>query len=424
MSDEALRALERAAASDTSQVLALATALERAGRPDDAWVALCRGVDRPEVRAQLAGRPAWTHPGGRGARALDVPPVRQAPRTRWTAPVEDGQRLLASPMGIVVLEGVSDRPTAVLDPRTGERRWTPDQFTRDAWLDGGLLLAHRRLEELHAWRLWAEDGEALPGVARARMSAAPERFDLATEGGATRLVARPLLAPAAAGRDLEATRPQVVGRAGLAVSRILGARAIVADVHPPGAFVLVGQWFDPSARVESAWVRELGEPPSAAPLWSRPGELLAADDLDVVVRTVEPHGPTVRLLDLDGGERWSVPAQAVVALGPRHVVLGPYLVTRRSRPFGASAARVYERATGNRVIDVPYQETLARGCLVRDLLVLPGADDTLAAWTLGGSLAWRVPLGGRPLDLAPLPGALVVLLEGRRVLCLEEPRPS
>lgn len=417
MSDEQLRALERAAATDTGQVLALAMALERAGRPDEAWVALCRGVDRPEVRAELVGRPAWTHPlGPGGARFLDVPPVRQPPRVRWTTTVRDGRRLLASPLGVVVLEGVSDRPTAVLDPRTGQLRWAPDPLTRDAWLDGGLLLAHRRLEELLAWRLWADDGDARPEVGRHALRAGPGRLDL--NDGGRRADAHPLLAPEATGRHLEVMQPQVVGRSGLAVSRVHGARAIVARER--ACPLLLGQWFDPADQVETTWVRELDAPPSAAALWTRPGHLLAADDQGVLVRTDEPHGFAVRLLALDGGERWAAPAQHVAALGPRHVVLGPHLVTRRSRPFGDAAARVYDRATGHRRVDVPLQASPFQGCLVRDLLVLPGPDGTLAAWTLDGALAWRAPVGAAVRDVAPLPGALVALQDDGQVLCLDE----
>ena len=53
MSDQELRTLERAAAADPARTLAYARALERAGRADEGWLALCQALDDPAVRAEL-----------------------------------------------------------------------------------------------------------------------------------------------------------------------------------------------------------------------------------------------------------------------------------------------------------------------------------------------------------------------------------
>lgn len=134
MSDDALRALERAVAAGGSPAdrLALARALERCGRGDEVLEVLWPAAADPAVRAELARRPAWTHQpwNHSSSRYLDVAPLDGPPRVAWWAPLPGGDShepcsqqsndLFASPLGIVVHR----RGTVeLLDPSTGESRW-------------------------------------------------------------------------------------------------------------------------------------------------------------------------------------------------------------------------------------------------------------------------------------------------------------
>src|SRR5687767_10014033 len=120
--DEDLRTLERAAGEDPAACLRYAAALERVGRKDDAFPALCAMKQHAAVRDVLARWPAWTHSqGGPGeTRWLDVLPVRRAPRVRWSAGLA-GAELVVSAFGVAAVEKSEHRRRlVVLDPDTGQ----------------------------------------------------------------------------------------------------------------------------------------------------------------------------------------------------------------------------------------------------------------------------------------------------------------
>lgn len=145
--DDELRALERLAATDPAQRLRLAAALVRAGRHHDVFEALRPGLADPAVRAAVVRLPAWTHPWGGDAGAtrwLDVRPVRRTPRVRWQARTNHGYGLVATALGVVLVESAdeeleADEPLAlprvvVLDQDTGARRWQLDlDFSAGDW---------------------------------------------------------------------------------------------------------------------------------------------------------------------------------------------------------------------------------------------------------------------------------------------------
>ncbi len=125
MADDDLRRLEREATrGDPGSSLALAQALRRAGRADDAVSALRPAWRDPAVRAELAEVPIWTHPRGPdGTGYLDVRPLRATPRLRWhladpgAAPYARQDPLIGGPLGLVTCR--ERLKITVLDPETG-----------------------------------------------------------------------------------------------------------------------------------------------------------------------------------------------------------------------------------------------------------------------------------------------------------------
>ncbi len=428
LTDESLRALERAAAADPSRTRALAKALERAGRADEAWVALCRAVDQPDVRAELATRPAWTPAGGPGrTHALDLPPVKREPRARWTARAP-GDRLLASPLGVVVTTG-RGTPVAVLDPTSGRLRWTPSSATRDAWLDRGWLLAHFAGEELHAWRLWNEPGEDDPTAGHERLPSGLVQARIAPAGG-TQLLrdVRPLRLPDgldARGRDARGAGGRVVTGPG-DWNALLVADLLLSSTQ---------------AGFEGPWTTTALDLERGAPLWRAPGRLVAAD---LQGTALAGDGERLVVRDVKGGEAWTAPG-LLRALGPGVALVelrraGGLVLSAGADDDHASHAdvtfelRVVDRATGRLRADLgPYLPARASAgraspILVRDRIYVPDKGDVVCRG-LDGQVPWSVDvaeLGGngraRVVDLAPLPGALVVLLDDRQVVLLEEGR--
>lgn len=126
MSDEALRELERAVreSGTVAARLALARALERVGRKDDALDALGPAIDDAEARREI-GRLA---PPVRESAGLffDVRPIVKEPVVKWEtkggSSVGRSERdaLLAGPLGVVCQK--SDR-VVVFDAESGERRF-------------------------------------------------------------------------------------------------------------------------------------------------------------------------------------------------------------------------------------------------------------------------------------------------------------
>ncbi|HZV02508.1 MAG TPA: hypothetical protein VFF73_37725 [Planctomycetota bacterium] len=120
--DAELRTLERAArGGGARETLAWARGLERAGRQDDAVVALVEVRDDPAVRRHLEALPAWSHVEADAGRTNFVAarPVARDPQVVWKTDVLPGHgaQLLASPLAVAWPGG--DHVVA-LDPRTGE----------------------------------------------------------------------------------------------------------------------------------------------------------------------------------------------------------------------------------------------------------------------------------------------------------------
>ncbi len=445
LSDESLRALERAAAADPSRTLGWAKALARAGRADEAWVALCRAVDQPDARAELATRPAWTHAGGRGrTHALDLPPVKREPRVRWMARAP-GDRLLASPLGVVVTTG-RGTPCVVLDPTSGRLRWTPSSATRDAWLDRSWLLAHFAGEELHAWRLWNEPGEEHPVVGHERLPSGLVQLRVRAEDdgapwgpGAVSVLhdVRPLRLPdglQGRGRDVRGGGGRVVTGPGDWNAFVLAADGARGDVD---LLVASGQ------PREGLWTTTVFEIDRGGERWRAPGRLVAGDARGVVLAVQDGQGDRLMLRDAGGGEMWSAVGE-LRALGA-DVALVELLQTSEegldtwddddhaSHASFTSHLRVLDRATGRLRADLgPYAPARASAgraspILVRDRVFVPDRGDVVCRG-LDGQVPWSVDVAevagnprARVVDLAPLPGALVVALDDRQVVCLEEP---
>lgn len=173
MSDEELRALERAAVDVTSRVR-YAEALLRLGRTDEAIAALVPAAHDPEVRRRIGRFPA------------PVVPILRRPLERWrTAPgtsPHDATPFLAlhvSPLGLVatsrpslsteITRGVTD--AAVFDAETGGRRAFALEG-RPVGIYGHVVLTHSvvrdrpRRQALAAFdivtgeRLWSDEHEA------------------------------------------------------------------------------------------------------------------------------------------------------------------------------------------------------------------------------------------------------------------------
>jgi hypothetical protein len=439
VSDEQLRVLERAAAADPAQALAHARALERAGRADEGWLALCRALEEPAVRAELATRPAWSHRDGPGhTRALDVPPVRRAPRVRWEAPVRSSApRLLASALGVVTMG-----PTAsgehggheLLDPRTGLERARGPAEPR--WLDGELLVGWLLGRVTPAPYLFVQ-----PLVPLGRGAVAPEshpqphlqepalfRLDLAPRAGGLLREGQSFAVP-----------PELHGPSPLGPSLCGGGgRALVwsapgpmpAGGHAPriaatfaGDRLLLSRRDTPSGLV-------LALDDDLTPRWRHDGQLSAADADGALL--VDGQQRLV-LLDTEGRLRWSADDLRPLALG-RDVVVA--LVTDDGQPVGERPPELVllDRATGARRTGLGVLEddwSAPPIALVRDVVLL-ARGGALVARALDGSLLWRVDLAretrlpnARVTDLAPLPGAIAVGLSAGpslagRVVCLEE----
>jgi hypothetical protein len=151
--DDALRTLEREARStaDGEAILRWATALDRAGRPAEAYTALVTGRDHPAVRVALGARPL--DPG---------PPILARPVVRWRrkpAGTDKVELFRVTPLGIVL---GSKARLRVLEPDDGSPRF---ELQGAPWwrLAGDVLLAARaergRLEAFDVWtgeRLFSE----------------------------------------------------------------------------------------------------------------------------------------------------------------------------------------------------------------------------------------------------------------------------
>lgn len=165
--DDELRACEqrlRVEATPDARV-ALARALERVGRRDDAHALLAEDPWPDVVREALRERPCWSAPSGNAGRTrhVDVPGLRRSPRVRWRSPAlldeDDLARLAflgaATPWGIALVIVDDERDAArtiVLEPMTGAMQASIDHQLDLLGVIDGVAVAHNR-PELAAWDL-------------------------------------------------------------------------------------------------------------------------------------------------------------------------------------------------------------------------------------------------------------------------------
>ncbi|MBI3726542.1 PQQ-binding-like beta-propeller repeat protein [bacterium] len=158
--DADLRALERAIESGgPAERLALASALERRGRVDEALSVLLPACEDATVRREIGRFPAWGHPEGTGGntRFVDLPPLAAAPRLLWaTRPFGSRESLLVSPLGVVT--GLRDRGeswTIVLDAETGaDRKWPEASESAPQFIAGDVLVVSQAKGRLAGRDLW------------------------------------------------------------------------------------------------------------------------------------------------------------------------------------------------------------------------------------------------------------------------------
>lgn len=425
LSDESLRALERAAASDRTRTLEWTRALERAGRADEALLALCRAIDQPAVRAALGQVPVWdrTH-------ALDAPPVRRAPRVRWSAWSRRAPGTIeVSPHTVVTAP--AGAPRQLRDPRDGELRCSLRPLDRVRWLHGERLLAlpSHGAPALLVWDAWGPAGGSVLD---------PARLELDPGEGAwlTRLPDSPLDATTllASARQLPVP-PELLWSAG-ALERVHGAPDLVPlwsepegdtiDAHfeawASGGLVAISRssTSSPDAR--------LFERDGFALRWQREASVVAHDEAGTLL--FDPAARRALLVDPDGTTRWGVDAVLPHLLAPTRVVarsLGPR-PARRPWHVGEELDLVLlDRATGQLVANLGFAGEV-RLVLVRDTLAV-GTGFVIRAFDLEGGRRWELdlravdPRAVQVVDVAPLPGALVVAFttaEGGGWVCLEE----
>lgn len=417
--DDDLRALEqrlRAAPTPALRV-ALARALERVGRRDDAHVVLAADPFAADVRAELARYPAWAHPDGDPGRTswLDVAPIERAPEVRWR--VATGwnaiDTLLATPWGIVhsgARPHVADDALIVLDPETGavrqERVETSDPL---GVIDGALV---------HAPYVDAAEAD---GVARALAL-----LDLATGRERWR-------------RPIARSGPSGVGHGWLVVGASreferLHVLAMTGTTEPPLAGTWAECWLDALTR-RRAYVRWTGRAPDfrvhrgvvvldgepspwiEAPIvpWSTPtgpavGHV-AADERGALVLS----GRELVLCDPDGRPLWRANDAAVSVLGPTFVVV-----------HGEHGARALDRAGGEPLaLALPGDPvTLAAA---RDWVYSAEAGGTVRGARVNGDDAWSLALDSHlALEdrlkevVVAGPRRLLVMSHAGVLVCLEQ----
>jgi hypothetical protein len=148
---EELRDLERAAAGGGAlERLALAGALERLGRGDEAREALVPARADPDVRRELARFPAWTHAHADAGASnfLDVEPIRTKPRVRWSRPVRGTPQTLVASAAVVI---ASVGRSVALDAETGATLWDSEEHVLALAADVALTRARRSVVARDSW---------------------------------------------------------------------------------------------------------------------------------------------------------------------------------------------------------------------------------------------------------------------------------
>lgn len=403
MADQELRARERAAraSDDPAARVAAASALERAGRRDEAFAALWPGRKDPAVRAALGRYPAWTHVDGDAGRtrAIDMPIPRRVPRVRWSVRLRAHVfSLLAGPQGIVAT-GAETSTTVLLDPDDGSHG-AASRARTIAW-DG-----ERRVEELRGALRWIDpDGGVVTTIRGVRQATVEDGLALVQREDA--LAAR---------------------RAGARRwSRPLPAADLLRTLLLAGDLALI----DDDERLV-ALDAETGRERFSLRAGSGPA-LLDARGLV----TGGPREPVVAA-DLRGAELWRGPPGEALAMDGEAVVVG------RTRDV-----LVLSRASGEELAQLPSVVRAGGATLARDGLLLwsnvrPHAGTPsealrppfLAAYSRTGEPLWAFDRdwfeGELPCAVVPYAGRVYVatvadrhaqsgasFVSHRRVLCLE-----
>jgi outer membrane protein assembly factor BamB len=405
MSDDALRGLLRAVASDGAPEsrVRLAAELERLGRLDDAVAALVPASGATVARAALARlRPSVD---GQSRVAADVRPAVRAPRIRWQSRlplrhVEPGAaRLLtstleASPLG--VLASHRGGPLVALDIDSGRELWTVSHLgprQRPRWGSDFPSISGDQI-------LTAEDGVAVRGFA---------------------LRDGELL------WQLELSRGQRVAVGG-------GAAAGVWLVSDDGEFRSHAAPVSGPPRLEARWsiddadaVRFVGATATRCVLSARRAGTLAAFDRRTGERlwvasgsdaVVDESGALawrpgeVVALEPDGEPSWRRPS-SVVAVTADHVIAA-----------ARDELELIDRRTGEsiRSLGESDAQTVA---VARDVVYTTTAGSALRAVTLEGVELWRLPIEahgeGDLVALAPQDRGLLTISSDGTLTCSSEP---
>lgn len=423
MADEALRRLERAATEGeplarVDERLAWARALRRAGREGDALDALGPCWRAPAVRAELASIPAWTHRGGPdGTAALDVEPLRAAPRLRWHLPDPTAcayarqDALLGGPLGLVTCRG--RLAITVLEPETGAVHATTPVGTSHAEpgappcsLAGEVLFLHcdehGEVRVVHAFT--DQDLHQVP-LALARDEVVVWDVPDPTRPPGP---ARPLRLPEGFRHDWP------YGRTTQGHGLLVGLGALRRGQTRPSMWIGDSLHLGPAPGALYAWLstnyvnaarHACLDRDTGAVRWQGQGSLAAWDRGGVVAE----HVDALALLDPEtGAARWRAEAR-LLALGPGAVVVDaprdddPPVGGRDEREV-----RVLDRATGRARASLGPLPTSAPVALARDVVYL-AREGVLAAFGLDGAPLWRVPLEplARELGLDPARAARV-----------------
>lgn len=451
MTDEALRALERAArAGDQGALLAWAQALVRVGRDPAPATRLAAGAAWP------ATLPCWSGLGGDGQqnRACDVLPLREAPQVAWrrdlpprtrpparAARLARGRCLLGGWAGLVVVHREPPRVECV-DPLTGATRWSAPVAAREPRVVAEALVLREHARYRRPWTR--------------------RREPIVREG---QVVARDLQTG-----ELLFTWPEAY-EVGAAPGWLVGLEC--QDERSPGGTVwaqVAREWPDPRrAPVEERrwtagpviWHRRgqrlsplgialLVEEGRGATclhletgglLWRQEGEGLLADGTGLLTRRrvlERPGRPYVEtaaarrdagargcwtLVDLGDGEELLdlSPELLPLALGRGFVVARPWgeqrdveTLVHLDRETGSTLARLERPARPSLVV-----------AIARDVLYTARAQDGVEAHTARGELLWRLPWsalgpGPRrfPAGLLPLDRRLVVAFDAGDLVAL------
>jgi outer membrane protein assembly factor BamB len=415
VSDEDLRELERRArAGGPAEKLALAAALDRLGREDDALEVLIAGREAPDVRREIARRLGdiqmllhlQSCPSG-------LRPIVSSPRARWAvrprvsaATPRIVTSFLASPLGVV---RASSESVAVLDPDTGTLRHRLPGATGIA-IVGETLLTHD-LDTIRAHDLWT--GRALWGVS------VPRGMKIQSLGVVgERIVCRS--ARVLAAYDLNGGRapslawtadvfddPEPPSEPTREIVEMLGLRSFFLGTVSLSPRLIV---------VSTSHTLVAIDPDDGHERWRGQGSSPLIDAANGDVGFL--RGDELVLASAEGAERWRTVGR-----------LAPIGFTERALVcLIAPSVVVLDRQSGRERARFDFSPSAAP-VLVRDTIVAATGAASIGAFTLEGRRLWSFDLPDTRTStsraifwrVAALPRALVISSFGdQAIVCLEE----